>query len=131
MEELATSHMDFSMSQCDQCEDLKQRIKQLEAENKRWENANKIQNENFKKLNMAWNQHRMIIEQENTRLKEAIEFVDNWCKAYPIEIFPEPDMKKAHEILKKHGMTLDAIGASNMRHVINGVREELKKALEE
>jgi len=39
MGELATSHMDFSMSQCDQCEDLKQRIKELEAENKKKDTA--------------------------------------------------------------------------------------------
>jgi len=27
-------------------------------------------------------------------------------------------------VLKEHGMTLDAISASNMRHVLNGLKEE-------
>jgi vacuolar-type H+-ATPase subunit H len=68
---------------------------------------------------------------ENQKLREAIEFVDNWCKAYPLKNFPEPDFKKAHKILKEHGMTIDAISASNMRHVVKRVREELQKALED
>jgi len=49
---------------------------------------------------------------------------NDWIKAYPLDIFPEPDFKKAHKVLKEHGMTLDAISASNMRHVLNGLKEE-------
>lgn len=62
-------------------------------------------------------------------LKEAMVELETWAKAYPIEIFPEPDMKKAHEILKANGMTLDAISASNMRHVINNVAGIARRAL--
>lgn len=46
-----------------------------------------------------------------------------WCDAYPLAIFPVPDFAKAHELLQAGGMTLDAISASNMRHVLKGVRE--------
>lgn len=49
---------------------------------------------------------------------DALEKLHQWATAYPLEVFPEPDLKKAHELLKAGGMTLDAISASNMRHVI-------------
>lgn len=49
---------------------------------------------------------------------DALEKLHQWAKAYPLEVFPEPDLKRAHELLKAGGMTLDAISASNMRHVI-------------
>ena len=50
-----------------------------------------------------------------------------WIDAYPLNIFPEPDFEKAGKILKKHGITLDAITASNFRHVLEGI----KKIIEE
>ena len=65
------------------------------------------------------------------RYEDALEELETWSKAYPLEIFPEPDLKKAHEILKANGMTLDAISASNMRHVINRVMEIVTRALDE
>ena len=103
----------------DKYSDALRRIKQLEADSGNWEAAYKT---------CAKSEDKLI--EENQRLTEAIEFVDNWCKAYPIKIFPEPDMKKAHQALKEHGMTLDAISTSNMRHVITRVREKFQKALE-
>ena len=49
---------------------------------------------------------------------DALEEIVNWSKAYPLDVFPEPDLKKAHKILKANGMTLDAISASAIRHVV-------------
>jgi hypothetical protein len=46
-----------------------------------------------------------------------------WQEAYPLDIFPEPDFAKAAELLKAGDMTLDAISASNMRHVLKRVLE--------
>jgi len=46
-----------------------------------------------------------------------------WTEAYPLDVFPEPDFKKAAKALKENGMTLDAISASNMRHVLKGVQD--------
>ena len=61
---------------------------------------------------------------------EQIEILQNkmhrllqWAEAYPLTVFPEPDFKKAHKVLKENDLSLDAISASNMRHVINGVKE--------
>jgi len=56
-------------------------------------------------------------------LTDKMHKIKTWCEAYPITIFPEPDFKKAHEILKQNGMTLDAISASNMRHVLSGIKK--------
>jgi hypothetical protein len=54
--------------------------------------------------------------------EDKLDKIKRWCDAYPIDIFPEPDLKKAAKILKENGMTLDAISASNMRHVLSGVK---------
>jgi hypothetical protein len=57
------------------------------------------------------------------KYKESMDKIIQWSKAYPLSVFPEPDFKKAAQILKDSGMTLDAISASNMRHVLKGVIE--------
>lgn len=57
------------------------------------------------------------------RLEDKLQKIKNWCEAYPLDIFPEPDFKKAAKVLKENGMTLDAISASNMRHVLNGIKK--------
>ncbi len=65
--------------------------------------------------------HMLI--RENESLNDKLIKIDNWCWAYPLEIFPEPvDLKKAAKILKENNMTLDAISASNFRHVLDGVK---------
>lgn len=65
-------------------------------------------------------------EQAEARLadaEDALQKIVDWSEAYPLSVFPEPDFKKANEVLKANGMTLDAISASNMRHVVKGVGE--------
>ena len=57
---------------------------------------------------------------ELKELQEKIHKIKIWINAYPLSVFPEPDFQKAHKVLKQHGMTLDAISASNMRHVLEG-----------
>lgn len=53
--------------------------------------------------------------------------IEAWCDAYPLKVFPEPDWAKAARVLKENGMTLDAISASNMRHVLDGVRRIIRE----
>lgn len=60
---------------------------------------------------------------------DALEKLQQWADAYPLTVFPEPDFKRAHELLTAGGMTLDAISASNMRHVITGVRKLVDEGL--
>lgn len=71
------------------------------------------------------------VREENKRLREALERIQTWAKAYLLKAFPKPDLKKAHEILKAAGMTLDAISADNMRHVLDGVKDIVEQALKE
>jgi uncharacterized ferritin-like protein (DUF455 family) len=58
-------------------------------------------------------------------MRERLHKIRQWCEAYPLDVFPEPDFKKAATVLKENGMTLDAISASNMRHVLNGIKSIL------
>ena len=62
-------------------------------------------------------------------LEEALQRIDNWAKAYPLKVFPEPDFKKVAEVLKASGLSLDAVSASNMRHVITQVKDIVEQAL--
>jgi hypothetical protein len=55
--------------------------------------------------------------------EEKLWEIRKWCDAYPLSVFPEPDFKRARELLEAGGMTLDAISASNMRHVLDGIRK--------
>jgi hypothetical protein len=71
------------------------------------------------------------LKAENTKLKEALKDIDAWAKAYPIEVFPEPDWKKAAQVLKDAGITLDAISSHNTRHVLTNLKDIVIKALED
>lgn len=55
------------------------------------------------------------------RKDEAFQLIRDWAKAYPLSVFPEPDLKRAAKVLYEAGMTLDAISASAMRHVVTQV----------
>lgn len=63
------------------------------------------------------------------RYKDTLNQIDNWAKAYPLDVFPEPDFKRVREVLEAAGITLDSVSASNMRHVITGVARIVEKAL--
>lgn len=66
---------------------------------------------------------------EADRLRDALLRIEAWSRAYPLKVFPEPDFAKAAKLLKAGGMTLDAISASNMRHVVEGVGKIARDAL--
>jgi hypothetical protein len=64
------------------------------------------------------------------RYKAALEQIVQWSEAYPLRIFPEPDLIKVAKLLEAGGITLDAVSASNMRHVLSGVAKIARRALE-
>lgn len=64
-------------------------------------------------------------------LREALERIENWSNAYPLEAFPEPDLAKSAEVLKAAGLSLDQISAHNMRHVVERVGEIARAALKD
>lgn len=68
----------------------------------------------------------------NARLHEQLAHlrreIEQWANAYPLPAFPEPDMRKAARFLREGGITLDAVTASNIRHVLKRVLEIMNKA---
>lgn len=62
-------------------------------------------------------------------LLALLDAVEQWNKAYPLGIFPEPDMDKAHKVLKENDMTLDEVAASCMRHVVTQLHEVYNEGL--
>ena len=70
-----------------------------------------------------------IVEGVRDAQTDALERIESWSRAYPLSVFPEPDFRKAAELLRAGGMTLDAISASNMRHVVEGVGKIAREAL--
>jgi hypothetical protein len=54
-------------------------------------------------------------------LRDALQEIYNWANAYPLDVFPEPDFKKVREMIGDKLLT--EISASNMRHVLRGVKQ--------
>lgn len=66
------------------------------------------------------------LEAENERLTDILTKLRTWINAYPVDIFPEPDLKKAAKVLKDNDMTLDSISASNFRFLLGRMLETLE-----
>lgn len=64
------------------------------------------------------------------RYEEALQQIVQWADAYPLKVFPEPDFAVCAQALKNAGQTLDAVSASNMRHVVEGVGKIARSALD-
>lgn len=75
-------------------------------------------------------QHERNLQIRIDELEDALQSIDSWAKAYPLKVFPEPDFKESARVLKDAGLSLDQISASNMRHVIEGVKDIVGKALD-
>ncbi len=71
----------------------------------------------------------LVAAAEREHCDQLLEHIRGWVEAYPLSIFPEPDFGKAHKVLTENGMTLDAISASNIRHVITQVKEMVDAAI--
>ena len=62
-------------------------------------------------------------------MSDALQSIVQWSEAYPLSVFPEPDLKKARQLLEAGGVTLDSVSAHCMRHVVVGVGEIARRAL--
>ena len=87
-------------------------------------------------ITASLNEAVLTLAEKNTALEQRVEGLEDahqkivdWATAYPLSVFPEPDFARAAQVLKDAGMTLDAISASNMRHVVEGVGKLAKEAL--
>ena len=68
-------------------------------------------------------------QQENARLRAALESIERWSRAYPLTVFPNPDYKLARELLEAGGMTLDSLSADTIRQVVVDVGNIAREAL--
>jgi hypothetical protein len=69
-------------------------------------------------------------DDEIERLRAALEEIAAWSRAYPLAVFPEPNLERATALLAAGGMTLDAVSAAAARHVLAGVEGIARRALE-
>jgi hypothetical protein len=69
------------------------------------------------------------LEDRTEHLEDALHRIYVWSQSYPLEVFPEPDLKKARALLEAGGISLDSVSAHCMRHVIIGVGEIARLAL--
>jgi hypothetical protein len=85
--------------------------------------------------NMMLQAYLIRIEQQEDRIEQleaALYRIKQWADAYPLEVFPEVDsayLQRANDLFIGSGMTLDAVSASNMRHVLEGVGKIAREAL--
>jgi len=83
----------------------------------------------FDLINFAKLVEERAAAKEREHYDDLFAHIKGWCEAYPISVFPEPDFKKANEVLKANGMTLDAVSASNMKYVITQVQKMIDAAI--
>ena len=69
------------------------------------------------------------LTKENAIYEDALQQIDNWSQAYPLDVFPEPDFALVNKALIAAGISLSCVSAANMRHVIIGVEKITKAAL--
>jgi hypothetical protein len=55
------------------------------------------------------------------QLESTLDSIRQWCRAYPVAVFPEPNWSRVNEACQNHGISLSAISGSNMRHVVQGI----------
>jgi hypothetical protein len=64
------------------------------------------------------------------KMEKALWEIAQWAEAYPVAIFPEPDWQRANALLMMGGMSTDPICASAIRHVVRGIGQIARNALE-
>ena len=73
-----------------------------------------------------------LIDKQATELdikNKALLRIQTWAQAYPLDIFPPPNLIKAGEALKADGQTLDSVSADAMRHVLSQLTDIVATAL--
>ncbi len=60
-------------------------------------------------------------EQERDALRAKLQQISDWCEAYPLDVFTEPDMVEVRKLLGDTLLT--QLSAHNFRHVIDGIKQ--------
>ena len=69
------------------------------------------------------------LEERIVELEDVLSKLEVWSKAYPLQVFPEPDLELVMKALNVVGITLDVVSASAMRHVLKEVVKIISVAL--
>jgi hypothetical protein len=92
----------------------------------------KMEAERANRLLDSWERCDRVDQSLAKRVGEMMEnnfafkvWLADWLRCYALDIFPEPDLKKAAEVLKANGMTIDSLSANMGRHVLGRVIERL------
>jgi hypothetical protein len=67
------------------------------------------------------------------RLEDALTRIRQWAEAYPVKFFttvPDDEVRRAGQLLKAEGISMDALHAGWARYLLDGVREVAAAALE-
>jgi hypothetical protein len=67
-------------------------------------------------------------EADAGRYQDVLQKTQSWCEAYPLDVFPEPDWSEVKD--KLGAKLLSRVSASNMRHVVLGVKKLCDDALQ-
>jgi hypothetical protein len=67
-------------------------------------------------------------DEHEERMADALRRIQSWCDAYPIEAFPEPDLKAIREKIGDSAMS--ALHASWARHILKGIARHAQKGLQ-
>jgi hypothetical protein len=60
-------------------------------------------------------------------MRDALWSIKQWCEAYPVEVFPEPDLAAIREKIGDSAMS--KLHASWVRHILSGVKRHVDAGL--
>jgi hypothetical protein len=60
------------------------------------------------------------LEAEKRELEARLQRISDWCEAYPLDVFTEPDMEQVRKLLGDTLLT--QLSAHNFRHVLDGIK---------
>ena len=60
------------------------------------------------------------LNEEKRELKRQLQRISDWCEAYPLDVFTEPDMEQVRKLLGDTLLT--QLSAHNFRHVLDGIK---------
>jgi hypothetical protein len=63
------------------------------------------------------------------RMEYALRSILAWAEAYPLAVFPEPDLHKAEEALEAAGISMGALHGTWGRHLLNGMARYARQGL--
>jgi hypothetical protein len=63
------------------------------------------------------------------RMEEALRQILDWCEAYPVDMFAEPDLKAIQAQIGDSAMA--RLHASWARHLLGGIAEHARRGLQD